>query len=30
MAIRSVRPFIGAEHPIGHELIDGEHVVLAE
>jgi hypothetical protein len=26
----SVRPIIGARHPVGHELIDGEHVELAE
>jgi hypothetical protein len=30
MAIQSVRPIIGAQHPLGHDLIDGEHVVLAE
>jgi hypothetical protein len=30
MAIQSVRPIIGAQHPLGHDLIDGGHVVLAE
>jgi len=30
MAIRSVRPIIGARHPLGLKLIDGEHEVLAE
>jgi len=29
MAIRIIRPIIGAQHPLG-DLIDGEHVVLAE
>ena len=30
MAIRSIRPIIGAQHPLGHDLIDGKLVVPAE